>query len=77
MPRQQLLSQSRSPVTTARIRAGDWWYTAGTISDSRGSDYFWFATIWSSMGAVVAKVNVLDLNTDRVVLSHEYLSPHP
>jgi predicted secreted hydrolase len=55
----------------------EWWYTAGTLADARGRDYFWFATIWSSGGALVARVNVVDLRADRVVLSREYLSVTP
>jgi predicted secreted hydrolase len=52
----------------------EWWYTAGTLVGSNRHDYFWFATIWSASGGAVAKVNVVDLRTDRIVLSHEYLS---
>jgi predicted secreted hydrolase len=50
----------------------EWWYTAGTVAADRGDDYFWFATVWASMGALVARVNVVDLQSDRVVLSQEY-----
>lgn len=50
----------------------EWWYTAGTVAGTRGDDFFWFATVWSSMGALVARVNVVDLQADRVVLSDEY-----
>jgi predicted secreted hydrolase len=50
----------------------EWWYTAGTIAGKRGDDFFWFATVWSSMEALVARVNVVDLQADRVVLSQEY-----
>ena len=39
----------------------EWWYTAGTVAASRGDDYFWFATVWASSGALVARVNVVDL----------------
>ena len=53
----------------------EWWYTSGTLAALRGHDYFWFATIWSAMGAMVARVNVVDLDADRVVLSHEYVTP--
>src|SRR5262249_36132116 len=38
----------------------------------RGDDFFWFATVWSSMGGLVARVNVVDLKADSVVLSKEY-----
>ena len=50
----------------------EWWYTAGTVAAGRGDDYFWFATVWASTGALVARVNVVDLQSDRVVLSQEY-----
>jgi predicted secreted hydrolase len=50
----------------------EWWYTAGTVAGTRGDDFFWFATVWSSMGGLVARVNVVDLQADRVVLSKEY-----
>jgi predicted secreted hydrolase len=50
----------------------EWWYTAGTIAGKRGDHFFWFATVWSSMGGLVARVNVVDLEADRVVLSQEY-----
>jgi predicted secreted hydrolase len=51
----------------------EWWYTAGTLTGANGRDYFWFATIWSGGTAEVAKVNVVDLDADRIVLSHEYI----
>lgn len=51
----------------------EWWYTAGTLAGTNRHDYFWFATIWSAGGEAIAKVNVVDLRTDRIVLSHEYL----
>lgn len=52
----------------------EWWYTAGTLRGSDHHDFFWFATIWSGGGGEVAKVNVVDLRTDQIVLSHEYAS---
>jgi predicted secreted hydrolase len=59
----------------AHPRFGDeWWYTTGTLTGANRQQYFWFATIWSADGALVAKVNVVDLGADRVVLSHEYVS---
>ena len=59
----------------------EWWYTAGTVAADRGDDYFWFATVWASSGVLVARVNVVDLQSNRVVLSQEYtrfaaLAPH-
>jgi len=55
----------------------EWWYTTGTVTTGGDHDYFWFATIWSGMGAMVAKVNVVDLRADRIVLSHEYVAATP
>lgn len=55
----------------------EWWYTVGTFADAQGRGYFWFGTIWSAGGALVAKVNVVDLQADRVVLSREYLVGTP
>jgi predicted secreted hydrolase len=51
----------------------EWWYTSGTLNGANRRAYFWFATIWSADGALVAKVNVVDLRADRIVLSHEYV----
>jgi predicted secreted hydrolase len=50
----------------------EWWYTAGTAVAANGRSYFWFATIWTGEGLRVAKVNVVDLQADRIVLSNEY-----
>jgi predicted secreted hydrolase len=55
----------------------EWWYTSGTLTGANRRAYFWFATIWSADGALVAKVNVVDLGADRIVLSHEYVSATP
>jgi predicted secreted hydrolase len=55
----------------------EWWYTSGTLSAANHRQYFWFATIWSADGALVAKLNVVDLRADRIVLSQEYVSPTP
>lgn len=54
----------------------EWWYTTGTVT-AAGRSYFWFATIWSAQGAMLAKVNVVDLRSDSIVLSHEYVSSTP
>ena len=43
----------------------EWWYTAGTVADHRGRNFFWFATLWAGEGFVVARVNVVDLQADR------------
>jgi predicted secreted hydrolase len=52
----------------------EWWYTAGTVANRRGRPFFWFATIWAGEGFVVARVNVVDLHADRIVLSKEYVA---
>jgi len=52
----------------------EWWYTAGTVSAPGGRDFFWFATVWAGSGFKLAKVNVVDLRADRIVLSREYLA---
>jgi predicted secreted hydrolase len=52
----------------------EWWYTAGTLTDSQGREYFWFATVWSGGPGLVARVNVVDLRADRIVLAHEYVT---
>src|SRR5947209_6114288 len=36
----------------------EWWYTAGTVADRRGRDFFWFATLWAGGGFLAARVNV-------------------
>ncbi len=55
----------------------EWWYTAGTVADHHGRDFFWFATVWSGGGFLAARVNVVDLRADRIVLSKEYLGVGP
>jgi predicted secreted hydrolase len=52
----------------------EWWYTAGTVSGSHGRDFFWFATVWAGSGFKLARVNVVDLRADRIVLSREYVA---
>jgi predicted secreted hydrolase len=52
----------------------EWWYTAGTMSGPGGGSFFWFATVWAGEGFKLAKVNVVDLAADRIVLSHEYVA---
>ena len=52
----------------------EWWYTAGTVAGRRGREFFWFATVWSRGSSVVAKVNLVDLRLDRIVLSREYVA---
>jgi predicted secreted hydrolase len=55
----------------------EWWYTAGTVADHRGRDFFWFATVWAGEGFVVGRVNVVDLRADRIVLAKEYFARGP
>lgn len=50
----------------------EWWYTAGTLADTRGHPYFWFATVWGSPAGMIARVNIVDLRRDRVVLAQQY-----
>ena len=52
----------------------EWWYTAGTVAAPGGRDYFWFATVWTGLGYRLAKVNVVDLRADRIILSREYIA---
>lgn len=52
----------------------EWWYTAGTVAGPRGRDFFWFATVWTGMGFKLARVNLVDLRADRILLSREYLA---
>jgi predicted secreted hydrolase len=68
------------PVTLPRDHGAhpafqvEWWYTAGTVSGPRGRNFFWFATVWAGMGFKLARVNLVDLRADRVVLSREYVA---
>jgi predicted secreted hydrolase len=55
----------------------EWWYTSGTLTGANDRDYFWFATIWSAQQGLVAKLNVVDLRADRVVVSKDYVSATP
>src|ERR1700736_5515333 len=55
----------------------EWWYTAGTFADSLGHPYFWFATVWATGQGMTARVNVVDLRRDRIVLARQYLSATP
>jgi predicted secreted hydrolase len=52
----------------------EWWYTAGTVSGPHGRDFFWFATVWAGSGFKLARVKVVDLQADRIVLSKEYVA---
>ena len=50
----------------------EWWYGAGLVRDRQGRGYAWFATVWAGAPGAVGRVNVVDLHSDRVVLSGEY-----
>jgi CrtC N-terminal lipocalin domain len=68
------------PVTLPRDHGAhpafqiEWWYTAGTVSAARDRDYFWFATVWSGMGFLLGRANVVDLGADRIALSKEFVA---
>jgi predicted secreted hydrolase len=70
-----------SPVVLPRDHAShagmevEWWYTAGTVTAVHGDAYFWFATVWAGAPGLLARVNLVDLRTDRIVLAHEYPAP--
>jgi predicted secreted hydrolase len=55
----------------------EWWYTAGRLTDAHGDQYFWFATAWSGGPGLVARVNVVDLRQNRIVLADQYIRPVP
>jgi predicted secreted hydrolase len=55
----------------------EWWYTVGTLHDSAGHPYFWFGTVWATPLGMTARVNVVDLRRDRIVLAQQYLSATP
>ncbi len=59
--------------------AVEWWYGAGRVRDGAGRGYAWFATVWTAGPGAVARVNVVDLRSDRLVLAREYvkLGPQP
>jgi predicted secreted hydrolase len=50
----------------------EWWYGAGLVRDRLGRPYAWFATVWAGAPGALGRVNVVDLRSDRVVLSGEY-----
>jgi hypothetical protein len=51
----------------------EWWYTVGTLADPAGHPYFWFATVWAAQVGMIARVNVVDLREDRIVLAEQYV----
>jgi predicted secreted hydrolase len=55
----------------------EWWYTSGRLTDALGGRYFYFATVWSSAMGLVGRVNVVDLDHDRIVADREYVYAIP
>jgi predicted secreted hydrolase len=53
----------------------EWWYSAGLVKDAAGHRYSYFATIWKAGTAGLAHVNLIDLDTNKTVLSSDDLSP--
>src|SRR5215207_632774 len=51
----------------------EWWYGAGVVHARSGRAFSWFATIWAGGSGAVARVNVVDLERDRVMLAQEYV----
>jgi predicted secreted hydrolase len=72
-----------APVVLPRDHAShpgfgiEWWYTTGRLTDTHGGRYFYFATVWSATSGVLARVNVVDLGDDRIVVDREYLNFNP
>jgi predicted secreted hydrolase len=55
----------------------EWWYTTGHANGAHGRRYFWFATIWATPQSAVGRVNVVDLERDRVVLAKQWVRAAP
>jgi predicted secreted hydrolase len=53
----------------------EWWYSAGLVKDAAGHRYSYFATIWKAGSAGLAHVNLIDLATNKTVLSSDDVSP--
>ncbi|HEY6761376.1 MAG TPA: lipocalin-like domain-containing protein, partial [Baekduia sp.] len=51
--------------------AMEWWYSAGLVQDDKGRKYSYFATIWKVGAAGLAHVNLIDLTTNKTVLSSD------
>lgn len=72
-----------SPVVLPRDHAShpgfgiEWWYSTGRLTDAQGGRYFYFATVWSAAAGLVARVNVVDLRHDRIVVDREYINLTP
>ncbi|MDX6701887.1 MAG: hypothetical protein QOF26_2113 [Baekduia sp.] len=53
----------------------EWWYSAGLVHDAAGHRYSYFATIWKAGAAGLAHVNLIDLASNKTVLSSDDVSP--
>jgi predicted secreted hydrolase len=76
VPRVRAVALPRDHVAHTGFQI-EWWYTAGTFADSSGHPYFWFATVWATGQGMTARLNVVDLRRDRIVLARQYLSATP
>jgi predicted secreted hydrolase len=72
-----------APVVLPRDHAAhpgfgiEWWYTTGRLTDAHGGRYAYFATMWSAPMGLVARINVVDLRSDRIVADREYVNVTP
>jgi predicted secreted hydrolase len=57
--------------------SAEWWYTTGHAISADGRRYFWFATIWAVPGGAVGRVNVVDLERDKIVLAKQWTRRAP
>jgi predicted secreted hydrolase len=55
----------------------EWWYSAGLVHDAAGHRYSYFATIWKAGSAGLAHVNLIDLASNKTVLSSDDVSSAP
>ena len=49
----------------------EWWYSAGLVHDAAGHRYSYFATIWRAGAGGLAHVNLIDLASNKTVLSSD------
>jgi predicted secreted hydrolase len=54
----------------------EWWYSAGLVHDAAGRRYSYFATIWRAGAAGLAHVNLIDLKSNKTVLSSDDIAPN-
>jgi hypothetical protein len=76
-------AESLQPVRLPRDQGAhpgfsvEWWYTMGHATGANGRRYFWFATIWAAPGGGVGRVNVVDLERDKIVLAKQWTRTGP